>query len=148
MKPYRPRPDREERLSSAIKAAEVLVSMDLYPQHKRELLSICVWKATELDGKLNTRFCSRGAIEAGPETKLNHEHVVERAKLVDRMLAGESVDGCLKSAVACVVTVDEHKLLTKLSREKPELEGWDRYEAVGIEVVDRGEERQTPNAQF
>ena len=26
--------------------------------------------------------------EAGPDTKLNHEHVIERKKLVDRMLAG------------------------------------------------------------
>lgn len=116
MKPYRPRPDREKRLTSSVKAAEALVGLDLYPQHKRELLSICVWKATELDGKWNTRFCSRGALEADPDTKLNHEHVVERAKLVDRMLAGVTVDKVLKSAVACVVTVAEHKRLTERSR--------------------------------
>ncbi len=51
MKPYRPRPDWEERLASAINAAEALVGVGLYPQHKRVLLSICVWKAMELDGK-------------------------------------------------------------------------------------------------
>ena len=119
MKPYRPRPDREKRLTSSVKAAEALVGLDLYPQPKGELLSICVWKATELDGKWNTRFCSRGALEADPDTKLNHEHVVERAKLVDRMLAGVTVDKVLKSAVACVVTVAEHKRLTERSRSDP-----------------------------
>jgi len=89
MSPYLPRPDRNERFASAIKAAEALVNLDLYPQHKRELLNICVWKTTEVDGKFNIRFCTQGALEAGPETKLNHEHVIERKKLVDRMLAGE-----------------------------------------------------------
>lgn len=138
IKTYRPRPDREERLASAITAAEVLVDLDLYPQHKRELLSICVWKATELDGKFNTRFCSRGALEAGHGTKLNHEHVIERKQLVDRLLAGEPVGEVLKEAVACLVTVDEHKTLTRISKENPDLEGWARYEAAGIEVVDRG----------
>ena len=137
MKPYRPRPDREERLASAIKAADALVGLDLYPQHKRELLSICVWKATELDGKWNTCFCSRGALEAGPETKLNHEHVIERKKQVDRMLSGEAVAKVLKEAVACIVTVDEHKLLTETSRTRPNLEGWERYRAARIEVIDR-----------
>ena len=137
MKPYLPRPDRNERLASAIKAAEALVNLDLYPQHKRELLSICVWKATEVDGKFNTRFCTQGALEAGPETKLNHEHVIERKKLVDRMLVGEPVADVLKAAVACIVTVDEHRLLTDLSRTHPDLEGWERYEAAGIKVVDR-----------
>ncbi|MDF1712858.1 MAG: hypothetical protein P1U90_11520 [Akkermansiaceae bacterium] len=74
MKPYRPRPDREERLASAVKAAGALVGLDLYPRHKRELLSICVWKVTELDGKWNTRFCSRGALEA--EEGVNAEHPI------------------------------------------------------------------------
>tara|TARA_B110000037_G_C16938566_1_gene431741 strand:- start:12 stop:437 length:426 start_codon:yes stop_codon:yes gene_type:complete len=137
MKPYCLRPDRNERLASAIKAAKALVNLDLYPQHKRELLSICVWKATELDGKFNTRFCTQGALEAGPDTKLNHEHVIERKKLVDRMLAGEPVAEVLKDAVACIVTVAEHRLLTDLSRTQANLEGWERYETAGIKVVDR-----------
>lgn len=94
-------------------------------------------KATELDGKLNTRYSSRGALEAEPDTKLNHEHVIERKKLVGRMLAGEPVAGVLPDAVACIVTVDEHKLLTELSLDQPDLEGWKRYQAAGIEVIDR-----------
>ncbi|MEJ6580525.1 MAG: hypothetical protein QNL68_12090 [Akkermansiaceae bacterium] len=145
MKPYRPRPDREKRLTSSVKAAEALVGLDLYPQHKRELLSICVWKATELDGKWNTRFCSRGALEADPDTKLNHEHVVERAKLVDRMLAGVTVDKVLKSAVACVVTVAEHKRLTERSRSDPGLRwiaplghGWRGTKAGAIRLPSVG----------
>ena len=59
--------------------------------------------------------------------------------LVDRMLAGEPVREVLRGAIACTVTVEEHKLLTKLSQARSELESWNRYEAAGIEVVDRGE---------
>ena len=80
---------------------------------------------------------SDGVFEAGPDTKLNHEHVIERKKLVNRMLAGEPVAKVLKAAIACIVTVTEHRLLTDLSRTQPDLEGWERYEAAGIKVVDR-----------
>ena len=51
----------------------------------------------------------------------------------------ERLASAIKAAGACVVTVAEHKRLTELSRARPDLEGWDRYEAAGIEVVDRGE---------
>ena len=137
MKPYRPHPDRDDRLASAIRAAEALVNLDLYPAHKRELLSICVWKVTEIDGKQNLRFVSRGAVEASVGESLEHEHVFPRKGMVDEMMGGKPVAEVLKDAVACLVTKSEHEQLTRETRGNPDLVGWARYEKAGIEVIDR-----------
>jgi len=129
--------DRSFRIKSAVTAIKALVGLDLYPAHKRELIDICIWKITEADGKLKTRYRSIGSLESGPETKLQHEHVVEKQKLVAALLEGkESVEAIVERAVGCVVTKDEHVLLTAASRLEPTLDGWERYKKAGIRVFD------------
>jgi len=127
---YQPHRDREERISSALLAIRAIVPLPLYPAHKRELLSVCIWKITEADGKKKVRYWSEGAIWSDPKT-LQHEHVVERKELVSRLLAGDDPEQVVNDAVACMVTPAEHSVLGKCGGS-----GWDRYAQASIRVYD------------
>lgn len=135
---FKPHPQAEERVRSAKTAIEALLALDIYPSHKRELLSICLWKLTEAEarGKYNLRFQTPAALEASPR-ELQHEQVVERKRVVEALMAEpDRLEEILRDVVGCAVTREEHQRLTQLSRERPDLEGWARYEAAGITVID------------
>jgi len=127
---YREHKDRDRRVQSAVSAIQAILPVALYPAHKRELLSVCIWKITEADGKFNTRYWSVGAI-SNPAEKRQHEHVHERKELIGRLLAGEDVLSVMTDAVGCIVTAQEHAALGRSSRS-----GWDRYKEAGIRVFD------------
>ena len=130
---YVPHRDRKLRIDSAKTAINAILPLDLYPAHKRELLSVCIWKLTEADGKSKVRYWSQGALE-DLNQKLHHEHVHERKELISRLLAGENVELVAAEAVACMVTPSEHRILTKCSAL-----GWDRYREASIKVYDSAE---------
>ena len=127
---YQPHKDKNARLRSAKLAISSLLKLDLYPSHKRELLSVCIWKVTEADGKLNVRYWSQEAVKADKKD-LRHEHVYERKELIDRLLNGEPLEQVFSDMVACIVTKDEHLALSKSNRS-----GWDRYKDTNIKVYD------------
>ena len=78
-----------------------------------------------------------GALDATADTKLQHEHVIEKQKIVSAILSGkESIDNIVERAIGCVVTKEEHSLLTSVSRLDPTLEGWNRYKSAGVRVFD------------
>lgn len=132
---YTPRPDRETRLGSAVRIATWAVCAgDLYPAHRSELLSMAIWKATELDGKWNTGFRSAALAHTALGTKVNHEHVVSRRWLTAAMVAWPAaVEDLLRLAIGCVVTASEHRLLDSCG---PRQFGWERYLAARIDVMD------------
>lgn len=124
--------DHDKRINSAILAIKAIVPLDLYPAHKRDLISLCIWKITEADGKLKVRYRSEGALNSKiSKTKLQHEHVHQRKKLIDRLLNGEDVETVIADAVACLVTKEEHQIL-----DKSKSNGWKRYKESGIRVYD------------
>jgi hypothetical protein len=127
---YKPHPERNDRIESAKLAIEAIVPLELYPAHKKELLSVCLWKITEADGKMNVRYWSQDATQS-PISILQHEHVHERRELIHRLLNGEAVESVVVDAVACIVTKDEHAILGKSKKL-----GWERYCDVGIRVFD------------
>ena len=136
MKPsYAEHKDRDVRISSAITAIEAILPLALYPAHKKELLSICIWKITEADGKKKLRYWSKGAID-NESSELQHEHVHERKELISRLLSGEAVELVVADAVACMVTKKEHSQL----RASKSL-GWLRYKESGIRVYDAKEQQ-------
>ena len=140
---YNPHKDRDDRIKSAVTAIKTLLDLELYPSHKKELISVCIWKITEADGKLRTRYRSLGSLKAGSGTKLQHDHVFERKSLIQRLLnQREEVQTVLNDAIGCVVTKEEHDHLTRVSRESPDLEGWDRYKVAGIQVFDLEMQRE------
>ncbi len=102
-------------------------------EHKYELLDILVWKVTEANGKYNTRYVSEAVYNG--EGPIRHEHVLPRKYLVEQMLEKpDTISQVLDSAVACLVTEEEHCILPKKTTG-----GWDRYREAGIRVYDRRE---------
>lgn len=112
----------------SIKSPEVL------PEHVRELIDCLLWKITEADGKANTRYKTRGALECTDKRLLRHEHVFQKAKMIDALLKAEpgAVDRILQDAIGCIVTADEHDRLKMFDGEY----GWERYRKAGLEVQD------------
>jgi hypothetical protein len=135
---FRRHPDADARIASAKRLVRLLLdATDLYPAHRKEFIKLALWKVTEAEGtKLNTRFRSERAILA-PSGKLQHEHVFERAKMADALIAHpELADQILDRAVGCLVTDAEHVLLNTVGKIRPDLDGWDRYRHAGISVID------------
>jgi hypothetical protein len=146
--PYSRHKDADRRMASARKLVRVILDADdLYPPHRREFIKLALWKVTEAEaGKYTTRYRSRGSLEPG--AILQHDHVFERAKLASALIAEpDRLDELLDKAVACTVTKDEHQRLTSVSRHMPHLDGWARYRAAGISVIDEstGEELALPD---
>lgn len=140
MKPWKPHKDADARIASAKAFIRLLLEdrpTEGLDSHLKELIDEMLWKITECHGKWNTRFISKRALLAIDE-KLQHEHVFERKALIAELLQGaDRINAVVEKAIGCVVTKCEHGILTKISRERPELSGWKRYEAAEIEVVDR-----------
>jgi hypothetical protein len=67
----------------------------------------------------------------------NHEHVLTRKALVDRLVADpENCVETIQMAVARCVLREEHQRLSALEDGDASLAGWRRYAAAAIEVVD------------
>jgi hypothetical protein len=134
---YNKHRDHDIRLESAFCAVKGLLEIELYPAHKKKLLSDCIWIITEVDGKYKTRFRSEGAINESNQKNLRHEHVFERQFIVDELLSNPSdYEKILLQAVACVVTKEEHERLTSATNKDKNLQGWDRYKFTNIKVFD------------
>lgn len=77
------------------------------------------------------------AIKEGRRGELIHEHVYPRKQMVQRLIDNpKRVDKIVKEAVGCVVTQEKHAKLSKIDRDFPDLEGWERYQEAGIKVYD------------
>jgi hypothetical protein len=125
-------PTEAEIIESVTKAIEGCLALPIMERHKRDIISGLLWKITEARGKYTTRYRSRASTEDG--AKLRHDHVFTRKNITDRIIAEpQRAREILRDAIACVVTVDEHKRLSKLGEA---MRGWDRYREVGIEVID------------
>lgn len=61
---------------------------------------------------------------------------MERKYLVNELLNNpKDYKKILNQAVACIVTKDEHKILTAYSRDN-NVQGWERYKKANIKVFD------------
>ena len=68
--------------------------------------------------------------------------MIPRKQLVAAiMLNPERARDIAHTAIGCVVTKQEHDYLTRITREQPDLAGWDRYKAAGITVIDTDEQQ-------
>ncbi|HSK96390.1 MAG TPA: hypothetical protein VK891_07230 [Euzebyales bacterium] len=92
------------------------------------------WTGWGESGKADVRYISEGVrTHLGPVV-VDHEHVHTLRTLKQRLLAGEDVDDVMRDAVACVVTREEHRRLTRFDRSAT---GWQRYARAGVRVWDR-----------
>ena len=134
---FQPHPLADHRRSSAAALVKQLLSIkspEILPEHIRELIDCLLWKITEADGKANTRYKTRGALECSDKRLLRHEHVYQKIKMIDALLKAEpgAVDSILQDAIGCIVTADEHEHLKMSDGEY----GWERYRKAGLEVLD------------
>lgn len=126
----------------AIALARFAVSSpDLREVTRKEVLSkyvLVLLTHGTANGKNGTRYRSKGALDVTDPATLEHEHVYPRKWLIEQMLESPSaVEWVLTHfAIACTVTTDEHRLLARADRAAPELVGWERYHAAGVEVID------------
>jgi hypothetical protein len=134
MTQFKRHPQAEARRRSAVALVKLLLS-DLPPlllSHRREFLKMALWKITEAEtAKYQTRFRSEAAI--GSVSKLQHDHVFQRATMVEALLARpEQVEEILSTAISCTITYEEHRALNQFKH----LDGWARYSRAGIVVID------------
>jgi hypothetical protein len=135
-KSFVPDPRADDIVRSAVAAIKGILPLEIINEHKRTHLSRMIWAITEAHGKYKTRFRSQGVLTA-PDCKIQHEHVFTRKELISEIMKNpESCERILENAVACVVTEEEHRALTTVGREHPNLKGWDRYRQAGITVYD------------
>lgn len=132
-----------EIIESAISGIEGILGLPILDAHKRDIINGMLWTITEARGKYTTRYRSKGAFDAPKGTKLQHEHVIPRKQLVERIMREPyAAREHLSTAIGCVVTVEEHRRLTSIDRTQPGLHAWERYAAAGITVIDTDD----PNA--
>jgi hypothetical protein len=149
-KGYRCRPDFDERFKSIHAAVVEILNMPtvVKDSHKRRLLNTCRWQLTQSEayGKRNLRYATKAAcklLDQDRGRELQHEHVHTRKQLIEVLMQAtpcrsEEVEQILRSACACLVTIGQHK---QLSKSDPHLRGWERYENAKLRVYDRDEER-------
>jgi hypothetical protein len=137
-KVFKPHPNAAKLRADALKLVRTIVDLDIGSALKRHMLNHCIWTLTECEGtsKYRTKYMSTGAMDES-QPRLHHDHVVPRKTLIDAMLRepARAVE-IAETAVGCTVTRFEHKELTYHDRAEPGREGWDRYRAIGIVVID------------
>jgi hypothetical protein len=134
---FKPHPNAKKRVESAKRAIQAILEIrsELCPEHVRAILYRGLSLITEAEAteKYGLRYQTKKAIQAKSKKELRHEHVYEKKKLRDALLKHpEKFDEILEQAIGGVITEDEHKTLTKKSRENPKLDGWERYKAADL----------------
>lgn len=92
-KPYQNTPAMDAVRLSALRAGQQLLQTvdGLSYAHRRELLTISLWKWTEAAGvsphpKYDVRYATPAALDHSNPAKVNHEHVWPRKWIIDRLL--------------------------------------------------------------
>lgn len=136
---FKPHPQSERRKRSAIILIKYLLRQknpDVLAVHRRELLSILLWKITLAESsKCKARLRTQRAMSSSKKSKLEHDHVFQRARMIAILekAALQEVDCILKNAVGCVVTKEEH---ARLSHFDKRYDSWDRYRKARLTVID------------
>jgi hypothetical protein len=135
-KRFKPRKTAPTIIQSAITAIKGILQMDILENHKRILIKDMVYRITSAHGKYTTIYRSEDAWKKR-DCRIEHEHVYTRQELVQEIMDHpKRVEDVLEKAIPCIVTEDEHKLLTRVSKGNPELKGWERYKKARIAVYD------------
>lgn len=136
---FKSHPLTRVRKRSAIALIKLLLSEkkpEILPIHRHELLRVLLFKLTEAEShKHKTRFQSQDASERRGKLKLRHDHVFQRSKMIAALedAPERKIDIILKKAIACTVTAQEHKRLSRFDKEH---DGWVRYKNAEIGVID------------
>ncbi|HWQ88735.1 MAG TPA: hypothetical protein VN374_02030 [Desulfitobacteriaceae bacterium] len=132
---YKEIPEKEKYLRSIKNNIVAILGADSDARHKKDLLDICIWQITEIDGKYKARYRSEGAMNKQNWKTVQHEHVYQRKHLIECLLNDHDIEALFTKAVACLVTKEEHDHLSNT------LIGWNRYKDAQIKVYDLKEQK-------
>ncbi len=132
-----------EKSLNVLRSAEevikcIICNEKVLDKHKKGVISLMIWMVTERYGKYNTRYRSEKTKEMICWNRgMRHEHINGRKGLICDMLKNpKKISVILENAIACVVTKEEHEILNKIDKNKPNLKGWERYKEAKIKVYD------------
>ena len=145
MKPYKPREDRELVKSDAADILRWLMTTTAPPQIRtpagRRMIQLIVrepfWKYGTCDGDTMVQFATPEAITG--EGELRRDHVYPLARTIELLKPrwGDTkyaLSLLEERSMVCGVTKAQHSQLGKFDVE---LDGFERYRAAGLTVVDR-----------
>ena len=141
---WTPPPDLPSRIRSAVRAVLFAREPDVHPQLRDRVLKEVLWFATEVPRKYATRYRSVAAWELQRKGKrvgdwaglVAHEHVWTRTTCRLRLLSAPdatAIEAIVSALQGCVVTKAEHQRLKPFDATH---EGWARYIAAGVPVID------------
>ena len=132
-RPYKQREDAEQRLRDVESLLRTITTMPLHLQTKRMMLNRVLWLVVELTGNFYCQYRSAGVLR-NMGVRIQRDHVFPRKHLVEELLGHEpDFSSIVKQAQCCVVTHEEHQLLTQVPQD---IVGWDRYKQAGVQYHD------------
>ncbi|MEK6893701.1 MAG: hypothetical protein AABX07_05880 [Nanoarchaeota archaeon] len=135
---YKPKDNREQKLKEMFDTTKRILSFNLSEKLRKKLIDILIWCISEVDGKTNLKYRSKGALDPRNKEELIHEHVFTKKQIYNNLIKSpDKTEQILKKIVACAVTKDEHDKLTKFDKS---FSGWERYKQAQIEVYDISKE--------
>jgi hypothetical protein len=130
--PYLAPKDAEQRLEDVTRLLSTIRDMPLHATTKKLMLNRTIWLVVELTGNFYSRFRSAGVL-ANVGVRIQRDHIYPRKQLVAEVLAGEDLASIVKRAQCCIVTREDHDLLSKV---KAIVQGRERYALAGVEIHD------------
>ena len=138
------RTTREEAIDNAATLIMLALKGNLSSKLQEKMIRVAIWWVTESNGKYSLDYITEGARRQLNENRrslndkfkdLRHEHVWRIKDLIGYFKLKRWKKNLLKEklsqyAVACVVTLGEHKELNRFDRKNPSINGWKRYKGV------------------
>jgi hypothetical protein len=141
--PFVERLDKNEQMSYLYTIVAAFRHCSVPDAHKKRFLREAIWKVTHLNRDFFGRYRSEGVISAPYEQRIERDHVIRKEAIMRRLLLkDEPLPTIFKEVIHCVTLKKEHLQLTQLDRERPDIDGWDRYRACGIIIYDYGNNAQ------
>ena len=132
-RPYQQKSDAELRLKDVETLLRTITMMPLHSRTKKKMLNHVLWLVVELTGNFHCQYRSAGVLK-DTGVRIQRDHIYPRKQLVEELLGPEpNFADIVTRAQCCVVTHEEHQLLTKVPKE---VLGWERYEKAGVKWYD------------
>ena len=133
--------DYETRFLEVEKLIIAILNLDISIPLKKRMLVHALWEITKPNGDFKGRFRSKAVLVIG--TPIERDHVYQKERIVRCLVEHPNeIRTALNDLIHCVVAKEEHQRLTQISRSKIELDGWQRYQEAGIEVLDMSTGKQ------
>ena len=131
--PYVSLPESDRRLKDVELLLSTIRDLPLERATKKRMLHHALWLVVELTGNFYSRYRSAGVI-AAVGVPIQRDHIHPRKLLVAEVLEGKVDLSCVvERARCCIVTKEEHCLLSGVGAN---VQGFERYDRAGVTYHD------------